>query len=92
MKKTTKQPTKSQLLAEIKEREQQVATIEKREAELTVLKNKQKHLECERKLIVDIDMFDQLGPVAGVDMWTLAGHLVSARALLERIVKEQTHA
>ena len=92
MKKPTKQPTKSQLLAEIKEREQQVATIEKRECESAALKEKQILLESERALIVAIDNFNHRASGEGRDRWALTAHLVSARALLERIVKEQTHA
>ena len=94
MKKTTKQPTKSQLLAEIKEREQQVATIEKRERESSALKQKQTMLEGERALLLAIDNYTRLPFLLweGNDSRALTAHLFSARALLERIVREQTHA
>ena len=92
MKNTKHHPSKSQLVAEIRSRQQQVATIEKRERESAVLKQKQMLLVSERALLLAIDNYTRFSFSLENDSWALTAHLVSARALLERIVKEQIHA
>jgi hypothetical protein len=92
MSKTTKQPSKSQLFAEIVARQTQVAAIEAKERHGLALKQKQTLLESERALLVAIDGFKALGYRGGEDAWVLQNSLTVARALLERIVKEQVHA
>jgi hypothetical protein len=93
MKTSTQQPSKSQLLAEITFRQQQVAAIEEQERKDKALQTKQRRLECQRALLVAINTYDALLKFqVGADEWALSHHLMSARALLERSVKEELHA
>ncbi len=92
MENTKHHPSKSQLVAEILSRQQQVATIEKRERESAVLKQKQMLLVSEQALLLAIDNYTRLPFSLEKDLMALTAHLISARALLECIVKEQIHA
>ena len=92
MSKPTKQTPKSRLFAEIVARQTQVAAIEAKELKLKALKRNQDVLESERALLVAIDNYKSWGIRGLEDAWVLQNSLTVARALLERIVKEQVHA